>query len=382
MSQRRALLLAGGLGFALPAAAAAQSITNTPLKENSVTVGGYGEVHFTNVRGPETPATINLRRFVVYLANAFTDRLSLRSEIEWEDAKVEPGQSGGEISIEQLFLDYRFSDAFTLRTGLLLSPIAIVNETHEPPTFNGVQRPDFEHDVIPTTWRELGIGAAGAVPGVEGLAYRVYLLNGLRAEGFSAAEGIRGGRQEGQEASFANPSFTGRLEWAPLGLNLGGSFWYGGSSNQVPAIGTGAFDAPVAVVSLDARYETGGFGFRGAAANVSIGAADRINSVYGNAVGSRLRGGYVEGAYDLLRLAVPASSHRLNAFVRYEHYDTHSAVPAGVTRDPTLARRITTFGLTYKPLSGVAVKGDYQLRRNQAGVGETEVLSLGVGYQF
>jgi hypothetical protein len=207
MSQRRALLLAGGLGFALPAAAAAQSITNTPLKENSVTVGGYGEVHFTNVRGPETPATINLRRFVVYLANAFTDRLSLRSEIEWEDAKVEPGQSGGEISIEQLFLDYRFSDAFTLRTGLLLSPIAIVNETHEPPTFNGVQRPDFEHDVIPTTWRELGIGAAGAVPGVEGLAYRVYLLNGLRAEGFSAAEGIRGaGRKARRRASRTPPS--------------------------------------------------------------------------------------------------------------------------------------------------------------------------------
>jgi hypothetical protein len=57
-------------------------------------------------------------------------------------------------------------------------------------------------------------------------------------------------------------------------------------------------------------------------------------------------------------------------------------VPAGLVKDATLARRITTFGLSYKPIYNVVLKGDYQLQRNQAGVGESEVLALGVGYQF
>src|SRR6476660_3725313 len=109
---------------------------------------------------------------------------------------------------------------------------------HEAPTFNGVDRPQFENDVIPTTWRDIGVGVVGSIPGTSGLNYRVYLLNGLVASGFSAEEGI----QEGRDASFANPSLTGRLEWARPGLRVGGSFWYGGSAAQAPALGSGTFD--------------------------------------------------------------------------------------------------------------------------------------------
>jgi hypothetical protein len=99
-------------------------------------------------------------------------------------------------------------------------------------------------------------------------------------------------------------------------------------------------------------------------------------------VGSRIAGGYLEGAYNLLSALVPASAQRLNAFLRYENYNTQADVPSGAVEDESLARRITTFGLTYKPVYNVVFKGDYQLRRNQADVGEGEVLSLGVGYQF
>ena len=178
-----------------------------------------------------------MRRFVVYLAHSFSERLAFRSEVELEDAKLEGGEEGGEVALEQLYLDYLISPAFTLRAGLLLPPVGIMNEIHEPPTFNGVERPLFDRDVLPTTWREIGIGAVGAIPGSSGLNYRVYLLNGLKAEGFDAVSGIRGGRQEGKEASFANPSVTGRLEWVRPGLRLGGSFWYGGSANRDPALG-------------------------------------------------------------------------------------------------------------------------------------------------
>jgi hypothetical protein len=351
-------------------------------EEESTTVGGYGEVHYTNATGPDTHGEVNVKRFVVFLAHSFNERLAFRSELEVEDTKVEGGEEGGEVALEQVYLDYRFSPAFTLRAGLVLPPIGIINETHEPPTFNGVERPLFDQDVIPTTWRDIGVGAVGALSEASGLSYRVYLVNGLRAEGFTADQGIRAGRQEGKEASFANPSLTGRLEWARPGLRIGGSFWYGGTANQNPVVGSGAFDAPVFLGSADVRYEVGAFAFRGEFANISVSDADRINTAFGEDVGSRITGGYVEGAYNLLAAVAPKSSQRLNGFVRYENYNTQAGVPAGVTRNDALARRVTTFGLTYKPVYNVAFKGDYQLRRNKASLGEDEVLALGVGYQF
>jgi len=351
-------------------------------EEERTTVGGYGEVHYTNLSGAETPGRVNVARFVAYLAHSFNERLSLRSELEVEDARIEGGEEGGEVSVEQVYLDYMFSPAATIRAGLVLPPIGIVNESHEPTTFNGVDRPGFDHDVIPTTWRDIGVGLVGSVPGGSGLSYRVYLLNGLVASGFSAEEGIREGRQEGHDATFANPSLTGRLEWTRPGLTVGGSFWYGGSAAQDPALGTGTFDNAVAVVSADARYDTGPFMFRGVVANVSIADAAAINQAFGGQVGSRIAGGYVEGAYNLLSALAPASSQRLLGFVRYERYNTQAGVPDGVVRDDAFARRTTTFGLTYKPVYNVVFKGDYQLRRNRAGVGQDEQLALGVGYQF
>jgi hypothetical protein len=360
----------------------ARSVQAQAQEEEHTTIGGYGEVHYTNPTGADTPGEVNVRRFVVYLAHSFNERIAFRSELEVEDTKVEGGESGGEVALEQLYLDYTLSPAAIIRAGLVLPPIGIINETHEPPTFNGVERPSFDQNVIPSTWRDIGVGLVGTLPGSSGLNYRVFLLNGLVASGFSAGAGIRGGRQEGKEASFANPSLTGRLEWAGPGLRIGGSFWYGGSANQDPALGTGKFDNAVALVSADARYDTGPFMFRGVVANVSIADAEAIDATYGTAVGSRIAGGYVEGAYNVLATLAPATAQQLNAFVRYERYNTQAGVPAGVTRDDALARRITTFGLSYKPVYNVVFKGDYQLRRNRAGVGQDEQLSLGVGYQF
>src|SRR3989475_2400126 len=252
--------------------------------QERTTVGGYGEVHYTNSTGPRTPAVVNLARFVVYLAHSFDERLAFRSELEVEDAKIEGGRAGGEVAREQAYLDYRLADWITLRTGLVLPPVGIINETHEPPTFNGVDRPGFDHDVIPTTWREIGVGAVGTVPGGSGLAYRVYLANGLRADGLSAGEGIREGRQEGREASFANPSMTGRLEWARPGVKIGGSFWYGGTADTNSAVGTGTFGAPVALLSADARYDSGPFAVRALLAPTRVSGAEGVNAPDGESL--------------------------------------------------------------------------------------------------
>jgi hypothetical protein len=109
---------------------------------------------------------------------------------------------------------------------------------------------------------------------------------------------------------------------------------------------------------------------------------EAINAAFGGQVGSRIAGGYLEGAYNVLTVLAPSSHQRLDAFVRHERYNTQAGVPQGVVRDDALARRITTVGLTYKPLYNVAFKGDYQLRRNRAAAGEGELLNLGIGYEF
>lgn len=372
------LRLACAFSLLLAAPLAAQD----PETEERTTVGGYGEVHYTNRSGPNSPGNISLARFVVYLGHQFSDRIAFRSELEIEDAKVEGGEDGGEVALEQAYLDYTLSDRVALRAGLVLVPVGIVNELHEPPTFNGVERPGFDHDVLPTTWRELGLGAVGTLPLAGGLAYRVYLLNGLTADGFSADEGIRGGRQAGRNASFANPSLTGRLEYGRPGLKLGGAFWYGGSANQDSTLGDGAFAAPFLVLAADARYDRGPLMLRGVVARISVKDAEEINARFGQGVGRRIEGGYAEVAYNVLHLFAPGSVHRLNAFVRHERYDTQAAVDDGTTRDAALARRTTTFGFSWKPLWNVVFKADYQLRRNRAGAGEDEVLALGAGYQF
>jgi hypothetical protein len=370
---RFGIVLALTLALATPHSLSAQE---------STAVGGYGEIHYTNPSGRNTPAEVNVRRFIVYLAHTFSDRISFRSELEVEDAKIEGGDPGGEVALEQAYLDYRFSDRMSFRAGLLLPPVGIINELHEPPTFNGVDRPAFDHDVVPTTWREIGVGVAGTLPGSAGLSYRLYLLNGLRAEGFSADEGIRGGRQEGREATFANPSLTGRLEWARPGLRAGASFWYGGTTGGDTLLGTGTFAMPITLLSADVRYDVGGLALRGVLATISVNDAADINARYGNDVGSRISGGYVEAAYDLLRFRSVSATQKLNAFVRHERFDTQAAVQAGSIRDPANARRITTFGLAYKPTWNTVFKGDYEIRRTEAATAQGEVLRLGVGYQF
>src|SRR5574338_1179833 len=138
-------------------------------EEERTTIGGYGEVHYTNPTGPDTPGEVNVARFVVYLAHTFTEKLAFRSELELEDTKLGGGEEGSEVALEQLYLDYTLSPAATIRAGLVLAPIGIINETHEPPTFNGVERPTFARNVIPSTWRDICVGVVGTLPGSSGL---------------------------------------------------------------------------------------------------------------------------------------------------------------------------------------------------------------------
>ena len=109
--------------------------------EERLTWGGYGEVHYNDREG-QGGRKIDIHRFVVYLGYRFSEDVTLHSETELEHGFVEDGN--GEIAVEQLYLDFRVGAATHVEAGRMLAPLGIVNQRHEPPTFNGVERPSVE----------------------------------------------------------------------------------------------------------------------------------------------------------------------------------------------------------------------------------------------
>jgi hypothetical protein len=347
--------------------------------QSPTTLGGYGELHYNEPDGTGR-GTLDFHRFVLYVAHAFSDRLTFRSELELEHTRIEAGEpEGGEIALEQAFLDFRLADHVGIRAGILLVPVGLINQYHEPPTFHGVERPSLDRVIIPTTWREAGAGVYGDIS--DDARYQLSIMAGLKADGFSAANALRGGRQEGFESNPANPSFTGRIDYSPFpGLQLGWSFFAGHSSADIDSIG----NAPVVLWSADVRYEIEYVSLRAVGAFGSIGDAEKINARFGGNVPDRFYGYAVEGAYNVLPFLAPDCDEELFLFARYEKYNTQAAT-SGFSPLRQYNRNDILFGLTYRPVVNVACKLDYTFMNNALNAGQaknTGQFNMGIGYFF
>ena len=356
-----------------------QARMNRPSK---TTIGGYGELHF-NMSMPEgggdRDTEIDLHRLVLFFAHRFDERFRLYIELEVEHALVGDG-APGEVGLEQAFIDWQILDnnALTLRTGIVLVPMGIINQWHEPPIFHGVERPRVDASVIPTTWREAAIGVTGEP--IEGLRYEAYLMSGLDASGFSGSNGLRGGRQKVAEAITNGPAFSGRLEIEPtLGMVAGASLYVGFAGANTDAV-----DKMVNVTgaSADWRMHKRGFETKALVAYFHVTDTDALRVVPTGEtdpvsdVGSNIFGAYGEVAYDVL--FCHASTHALLPFVRLEYYDTTLGESATFNRPSVID---FTAGLTYRPIAQVAFKADFLLRRPSSGTG-SNVFNLGIGWMF
>ncbi|HTK82384.1 MAG TPA: hypothetical protein VL633_08850 [Bacteroidota bacterium] len=356
----------------------ALSFTLAASAQETTSIGGYGELHYNEPDGAAR-GTLDFHRFVLYLGHTFNEKISFKSEVEIEHTKIEAtgsgGAEGGEVAIEQAYLDWHFSEHLGMKAGIILAPIGVINQIHEPPTFNGVERPSVDDVVIPTTWREAGAGIYGSF--AENTSYQLYAMAGLRAEGLSGEEGLRGSRQEALESSPMNPSITGRIDVVPnTDLKLGASFFVGSTTEGDSALGSGT----VGLVSANAQYSTNGFTFRAVGAFAAISDADKINAVYGNDVADQIYGYYIEGAYDVMPLLCAESEFSLSPFIRCEKFNTQAKV-TGFAANPLYDRNVTTVGATFKPTFNTAFKIDYQFFNNAADV-NTKQLNFGIGYSF
>ena len=336
------------------------------------------EMHLN--RPEDGPSVLDFHRFVLLLSHRFTDRLRFVGELELEHAFVEGLEEAGELELEQAYLDVLLSRPFNLRAGMVLVPIGIINERHEPPVFHGVERPFVDTVIVPSTWFEVGAGVHGEVG--EGLRYRGYVLAPLNALEFSADEGLRGGRQKGAEANIRNPAYTGRIEYLAIpGLQVGLSGWLGDSSFSVPRL-----DTTVWIAETDARYRYRRAEVRGQYAHVGISDAQRLNEAIERTTGvspnvaRQLRGFYLEGAYRVWS-AGPAKD--LALFARYENFDTQFRMPPGFTPLEEFDRTAWVLGATYYPDPDVAVKVDYTTLKSRSGfVRLPRSLNIGIGWWF
>jgi hypothetical protein len=277
----------------------------------------------------------------------------------------------------------QLSSALTARAGMMLVPVGIVNELHEPPTFHGSLRPEVENAIIPTTWRANGFGVVGST--ASGIGFRLYLVEGLDATKFSAS-GIRGGRQSGSKGLAEDMAFTGRVDYTDAaGINLGVSFYSGNSGQGLKDAGGNEIGARVTLWALHGIFAWRGLELRGVLAQSTIGNTDSLNRALkfsgDKAIGKKQTGFYLTAAYDVLPLFAKGKQSALLPFVQYEKLDTQSDVPAGYAANPTNERTNWTYGISFKPHPNVAFKADFIDRRNKAGAA-VDQFNLAVNYLF
>ena len=355
------------LGLA-PSAAAAYR------RESGVSIAGYGEMLYENYSSDKT-SQFDYLRAILYAGYRFNDKFIFNSEIEVEHAK--------EIFVEFAYVDYLATPNFGLRAGMLLVPMGLVNEFHEPTVFIGAERPVTENKIIPTTWRENGGGFYGAF---ENVAFRAYVVNGFNGANFSSG-GLRGGRQKGGKALANDMAFTGRLDVTPTpGVFFGGSFYTGGSGQgQVMDDAGRNYGVRTSIFDVHAQAQVRGVDFRALFARAGLDDTSMLNQVLGlegrSGVAEKMQGGYVQFGYDVLSQAPAAGGVALTPYLRYEKVDTHTALAAGFTRDPGKNNTYTTFGVELKPIPGIVLKVDHMWVSNSVDSGVNQ-FNFSVGYAF
>lgn len=341
-----------------------------------LSIGGYGEGRYQIFTDDQNGGRDNADfvRLVLYTGYRFTDRILFNSELEFEHAST--GKSG-EVSVEFAALDFFLDPRANVRAGMVLVPMGFLTLIHEPPFYFGNNRPEVESRILPSTWREIGVGLFGEL--LPGLTYTTYGINGLRATGFSP-DGIRGGRQSGSRVKAEDLAWVGRLDYAlPFapGLTIGGSA-YLGNSGQGEIKGTDVFTQ---IYEGHVQWHYRGLEFRALGAWSRIDDADKVSRAVKKTVGEEQFGWYTELGYNILPLLLPESTHYLAPFFRYERWDTQAEVARGFARNGNLNRKLWQFGVNYKPIPNVVLKADY--RNVDADQGElADEFNLGLGFIF
>ena len=292
--------------------------------DKGLSIGGYGEAFYQNIVGDKGTANDNadFLRAVFYFGYKFNDNIILNTELEFEHAST--GKNGS-VSVEFATLDFLIDPLANIRTGLVLIPMGFINLIHEPLFFYGNLRPEVERRIIPSTWREIGVGLYGEL--LPGLTYTTYGVNGLDASGFRST-GIRGGRQSGSQVIAEDLAWVTRMDYAPPSMPsilVGGSAYLGNSGQNQRFAGR-KVDVFTQLYEAHIQWKYRGWKIRALGAWGHINNAGTLSAANGQTIGKSNYGWYTEIGYNILPLFLPESTHSLAPFFRYERLDQSLAL--------------------------------------------------------
>ena len=377
------------------------SLTNAPLNSaqniiagnsgKTVTIGGYAQMDYNQPFNDSTRSngTLDVHRVVLFMGYKFNERVHFVTELEFEHVS--------EVYVEQAFVNYRINSAFNIRGGLMLIPMGIVNEYHEPTIFNGVERPNMDGKIVPTTWREMGVGFTGNLDKLS-LKYQVFVVNGFKSfdgkDGkLKGSDGFRGGRQKGLESTISSPNLASKIDFYGIrGLKIGASGYFGETQTTAyngvlnsDADALKIADSTVVGLSMfgfDFRYNYKAFEARGQVIYAEITNTEAYNTFTKKDLGSSMFGWYGELGYDVLSLFKKEAKERFVLFGRYEFYDTHNSVENGIIRKDAYGRTDVTMGFSYHIAQGATFKADYQLFKTRGSDNTGNQINVGLGVWF
>lgn len=367
-----AALLIGFIGFAQENSEENTQNLGTKILEG-VSIGGYAQIDYNEPDG-SAPGKLDVHRMIMFLGYKFNEKVSFMSEIEYEHVS--------ELYVEQAYLKYKANENFNVLAGLMLVPMGIINEFHEPTTFYGVERPNVDNYIVPTTWREIGVGFSGKIDNAS-LKYQAYLFNGFKSYTSGAgilrgSDGFRKGRQKGAESVVNSPNLSAKLDYYGItGLRLGLSGYFGKTQTDNTAIEGSTIG--ISMIGLDARYKYNNLELRGQYIHTNLSDTEDYNLLTGKDLGSEMYGFYGEVAYSFDLKGV----EKLTPFLRYEKHNTQAETEGILVANDAFDRDEIIFGLNYKVANGAAFKIDYQLMNNAvAGSDTAKQFNAGVAVSF
>ena len=349
----------------------------------------------------------DVERFVLAPSYDFGKGWSFFAEVEFEHGGTgatveyeaeEAGEyeieveKGGEVVIEQLYLQYSHNPLLNVRLGELVVPVGMLNLYHQPTQYFTIERSLGETGIVPTVWHETGASLLGTYGQAR---YEVQLVTALDSTGFSGYGFVSGGMQtkfEVRNASAFAVAANGEYAFAP-GQLVGLSLYTGDSAPNRPRDNLDV-SARVTLAGLYGRYAQGPwtaygqamFGWLQNAAAVNRANLKTYNGdilgVSRTPVGSRANSYYGAVGYDLFSLFEASNHGRLDAFVQLGAYDTHAGTD-GISPVPRYSRKYATLGLNYKPLPGIVLKAEYSHQTNDADIAnKNDLWGLAAGFEF
>lgn len=341
------------------AVATEEAVKNVSLIGDKTTIGGYGELHYNNLNdqhGNADKDEVDFHRFVLFFGHEFSDDLRFFSELELEHSIAGDGKNG-EIELEQAYIEYDINEQHRVTGGLFLTPVGIINETHEPPTFYGTERNPVEKNIIPATWWAAGAMFSGEL--AEGFSYDVAATSGLNTTAGKNYK-IRNGRQKVSQARAKDFAYTGRLKWTAIpGVELAATVQYQEDITQ-------SLDSTAGSATLfeaHAVIARGDFGLR------ALYATWDLDGSGPKSVGAdEQTGWYIEPSYRI--------NNNFGIFARFNEWDN----AAGNSADSEYQQ--IDLGVNWWPHKDVVIKLDYQDQDAPKGKTELDGFNVGLGYQF